>query len=644
MNPERQSVEDKKEYTNEEKQRFEIEERVQAALPENLVASYKSNRTIPFLPSEQRIPSTQKREEHWSHHAKKLVATLTGKSEAMSKNPDMAEMANTMADAFKRAIASQKPSGERIRQPECYHGERSAMILDGWLRSVERYTEYYEFTAEKTMLYAVNLLRGRADVWWQHMERKASYPSAWKPFKEAIIEEFRPAHTLRSARDRLANLSQTRTVLEYVDEFRNIQLEIPSMTNEEAQDRFVRGLQQEVRLHVITLTPTDVDEAMQMAQTYESSRQLGHPQVYYHQPQQYQYQPQPQQYQQQFHYQPQPYQYQSQYRMQEPVPMEIDAIDSRRRFQQRKPAYNRSEVICHWCNKAGHMQRQCRQRLAAIKQLDEENRKKQGFREAQPMEEKSSPEASKNNEISYTAINKETCDSYSYVSNEPELLNTPTSLKEMTEPHLMADQTFLEGLYAAVDTDLPLYPAMLDDKLISVLIDSGASANYVSPQIAQSAQNLVSISGRPVETAGGHTLSIDQKATLSLSLSGYTDTIDAYVFPTKFDLILGRTWLQQARPIPDWQTDTWYLHRNGVEFVLQPQCPRKVKPQLNYLVSAKQVQKLVGKEEAACFLLHIKSKLNTNNDDSQWNDLVKEFSDVFQDGLPGLPPDREVQH
>lgn len=31
-------------------------------------------------------------------------------------------------------------------------------------------------------------------------------------------------------------------------------------------------------------------------------------------------------------------------------------------------------------------------------------------------------------------------------------------------------------------------------------------------------------------------------------------------------------------------------------------------------------------------------------DDNYWDYLVKEFSDVFKDELPGLPPDRCIHH
>ncbi|OAD79027.1 hypothetical protein PHYBLDRAFT_74084 [Phycomyces blakesleeanus NRRL 1555(-)] len=93
---------------------------------------------------------------------------------------------------------------------------------------------------------------------------------------------------------------------------------------------------------------------------------------------------------------------------------------------------------------------------------------------------------------------------------------------------------------------------------------------YVSPRIKHLTTKVSNIPGQSVETTGGHSIKINQKVTLTLSLNGYTDSVDAFIFPTKFDLILGRTWLQTAKPVPDWHRDNWSLYRDGQEFVLHP--------------------------------------------------------------------------
>jgi hypothetical protein len=55
-----------------------------------------------------------------------------------------------------------------------------------------------------------------------------------------------------------------------------------------------------------------------------------------------------------------------------------------------------------------------------------------------------------------------------------------------------------------VDTKLPLYNALVNGYPCSVLIDSGASANYISPTLLSAVTQVRSVKGQAVETANGH--------------------------------------------------------------------------------------------------------------------------------------------
>ncbi|CEP16039.1 hypothetical protein [Parasitella parasitica] len=74
---------------------------------------------------------------------------------------------------------------------------------------------------------------------------------------------------------------------------------------------------------------------------------------------------------------------------------------------------------------------------------------------------------------------------------------------------------------------------------------SGASANYISPHLLSAVTQLRCVNGQAVETANGHQSVISSIATFSLQLGGYKDDMEAYVFQTKFDHILGNSWLRQ---------------------------------------------------------------------------------------------------
>ncbi|KAG0776882.1 hypothetical protein G6F62_013237 [Rhizopus arrhizus] len=167
------------------------------------------------------------------------------------------------------------------------------------------------------------------------------------------------------------------------------------------------------------------------------------------------------------------------------------------------------------------------------------------------------------------------------------------------------------------------------------------------------------IDDRQVETAGGQITEITEKVHLDLNLNGFHCSIQAYVFPTKFDLILGRSWLTMIKPKPDWSSDTWLIPDKNNSVKLSPCNISTVtkstitRPQINYLISHKQVQRAI-KQGAQSFLLHMKHPYIDNAclvdsvaslaSGTYWDNLVKEFTTVFCDDLPGLPPDRGVAH
>ncbi|OAD71941.1 hypothetical protein PHYBLDRAFT_169853 [Phycomyces blakesleeanus NRRL 1555(-)] len=141
---------------------FEIEERVQDLLPSKLVNDYKKNRRVPHIPEEQRIKKTPAREQKWTELATKLAATLTGKNKQEQEETMAPQTATLTAEAIAAAVAKamkaitvqQEARAEQIKQPDCFHGERSATVVDGWLRAVERYTRYYNFSTTKACEFA----------------------------------------------------------------------------------------------------------------------------------------------------------------------------------------------------------------------------------------------------------------------------------------------------------------------------------------------------------------------------------------------------------------------------------------------------------------------------------------------------------
>jgi hypothetical protein len=94
--------------------------------------------------------------------------------------------------------------------------------------------------------------------------------SSWDEFKALIGAHFKPINSVKAARDKLANHRQTRSVQEYTYRFRQIILEIPSMSEDEKLDRFTRGLKPQTRNEVELREPSSLDELVRIAERFDS--------------------------------------------------------------------------------------------------------------------------------------------------------------------------------------------------------------------------------------------------------------------------------------------------------------------------------------------------------------------------------------
>jgi hypothetical protein len=291
-----------------------------------------------------------------------------GQGEPRSNNSNAGDMAELIKQ-LTSALTENKQA--RIKEPNTYDGTRDALLIDGWIRSVERYAAFYQWDSGRTCLLGTTLLRGRADAWFRTIENTDDAPTTWLEFKRLLIEFFRPDNSVRIARDRLAVLKQTGDLVDYINNFMDIKLAIPKMTDEEACDKFIRGLNNEdMRAHIRQYEAETLKAAIQSALSFDSARQ-------------------------QFNFYGQPTQGGvSGVRGRVDDPMELDALDQRRGYSTGKrfaggsngsingPKYysnnNRQQSgnsggKCYYCQKSGHMKRNCKLRLADIRRLDEQH-------------------------------------------------------------------------------------------------------------------------------------------------------------------------------------------------------------------------------------------------------------------------------
>ncbi|KAG1468527.1 hypothetical protein G6F56_003781 [Rhizopus delemar] len=536
---------------------------------------------------------------------------------------------------------TERPSTEakryRVHEPDLFYGERSSLAVSTWLDSLTTYYELVQISDEEKTLYASTLLRGDAQLWWSRLKNNEEYPANWEAFCHLFADEFKPLNSELAARDRLAALFQHGTVSRYISDFRSVQLQISDLSKGDALDKFIRGLQKPIRVAVRTRCPNTLSAAETMALAIESATD-----GFVHIPNSDDFGIRAQNVSQ---------------RMVSPSlqptitddPMDLDAIRAAlnaiglsrsKNSRWSAPPKEGKKVRCYGCNGYGHIKREC---PTWIKN-GAGNRRGDRY----------GNEASQNK--SYDRLNAV------FHTNHQEQASRSKNLIDLNYDvdvaQLNKDSSYLLNMENK-DTELPLYvfDLFIKDRVhkVKALLDTGASANYISSHLIHDGMKVISLpKSRVVETAGGHTIEIKNKVEFCLAIHGLSYTVEAYVFEMKFDLILGQQWFRQACPVPHWPDGSWILSApsNVDKITLYPvQDEYSGDSGLHYLVSKKQLQRYVKKDQLEeVFMVLFSDPSQGGNETSATRvstltELLREFNDVFRDHLPpGLPPARYVEH
>ena len=162
-------------------------------------------------------------------------------------------------------------------KPSQYDGKSRSYDVNTWLSEMERYfmASGIEYTDPRCVPFAVSMLRLDGSVWWDSYQVMAQMDESlvitvWPEFKDAIRAAFQPANINQDARDRLAILHQTKSVLNYTAEFNKLCIRIDDISESEKLDRYIRGLKPSVRKEVKIKDPLRLVEAVRIAQTIDN--------------------------------------------------------------------------------------------------------------------------------------------------------------------------------------------------------------------------------------------------------------------------------------------------------------------------------------------------------------------------------------
>lgn len=165
-----------------------------------------------------------------------------------------------------------------------YHGEHLNMEAEGWIFDMHEYftlTGVGNTAAEEDfkLQYAAGQLKGEAKLWWRRNKLRMDGAQPFTSFDalcDGLMKRFQPINSVVVARDRIASLKQTSSVVKYVDAFNALQLQIPDMNHSEAFDRFTRGLKPDLQKWINVHDVTELEEAISLAHKME---QLDSPHV-----------------------------------------------------------------------------------------------------------------------------------------------------------------------------------------------------------------------------------------------------------------------------------------------------------------------------------------------------------------------------
>ncbi|GBG62597.1 hypothetical protein CBR_g31233 [Chara braunii] len=210
--------------------------------------------------------------------------------------------------------------------------------------------------------------------------------------------------------------------------------------------------------------------------------------------------------------------------------------------------------------------------------------------------------------------------------------------------------------YDDIDAPLLYVRIQIGEATCSALIDCGTSRNYISQDFMVRAGLGPRVRRKPqprqVTLADGHTRKSIDRCIDSVSMyfaPHASEAVSFDILDTKFDMILGMSWLQSKdHPVNFFNRTVHVRDRNGVLVPCTVPLPH---PSISYHVeSAASMRASIIRDDieemGVCFL-HALPPHNASSTDSpsdpRITELLDAYSDVFE-GPHGVVPDRPIRH
>ena len=162
------------------------------------------------------------------------------------------------------------PRGLRLPPLDTFTGKKGE-DLEAFLFQLKEHLETTRVLDNTLQVRVAGMaLRGPAKTWYTYVRNPATPENeqvkTFKEFEDGIRAHFTPIDPIKIARDQLADLKQTGSVRDYTALFRQLNTRIPTLSEDERLDRYIRGLKPRTRKEVEIREPASYDDATRLAE------------------------------------------------------------------------------------------------------------------------------------------------------------------------------------------------------------------------------------------------------------------------------------------------------------------------------------------------------------------------------------------
>lgn len=221
-------------------------------------------------------PNMEEFEQWFNHRLEQFAAAERNRiTNLENQNTQLQQVINAFQNGHNMGQQQANAHGIKAKaaEPSRYDGSVGSDPTV-WLFQFVQYADITNEPVIRRAKLAATYLSGKAATWWMGLVSQQpngdSNLITWDMFKDGLTAMFQPVNAKKMARDKLAVLTQTHSVVKYNSEFQSLCIQISDISESEKLDRYVRGLKSAIREKVELDEPLTLAHAMSKAQRIDS--------------------------------------------------------------------------------------------------------------------------------------------------------------------------------------------------------------------------------------------------------------------------------------------------------------------------------------------------------------------------------------